>query len=97
MQIPVIDTHVHLDQLSNPEEAIQEARKAGLSGLIAVGLDIASNEKILSFSRQYPGFVFPALGYHPWNITDFRNQKQSGFSSKTPGRGCRPGRGRIGF
>jgi TatD DNase family protein len=69
MQIPVIDTHVHLDQLNNPDDAILEARIAGLSGLIAVGLDIASNEKILAFSRQYGGVVFPALGYHPWNIT----------------------------
>ena len=69
MQIPVIDTHVHLDQLINPDDAILEARIAGLSGLIAVGLDIASNEKILSFSRQYGGVVFPAIGYHPWNIT----------------------------
>ena len=69
MNIPVIDTHVHLDQLNNPDEAILEARKAGLSGLIAVGLDRASNEKILAFSRQYCGVVFPAIGYHPWNIT----------------------------
>ncbi len=69
MQIPVIDTHVHLDQLINPDDAIQEARIAGLSGLIAVGLDIASNEKILSFSKRYGGVVFPAIGYHPWNIT----------------------------
>jgi TatD DNase family protein len=69
MQIPVIDTHVHLDQLNNPDDAILEARIAGLSGLIAVGLDIASNQKILAFSRQYGGVVFPAIGYHPWNIT----------------------------
>ncbi len=69
MNIPVIDTHVHLDQLTNPDDAILEARIAGLSGLIAVGLDMASNEKILAFSRQYSGVVFPAIGYHPWNIT----------------------------
>jgi TatD DNase family protein len=69
MQIPLIDTHVHLDQFNNPEEAILEARKAGLSGMIAVGMDRLSNEKTLAFSKQYNGVVFPALGYHPWNIT----------------------------
>ncbi len=69
MNIPVIDTHVHLSEISNPEEAILEARKAGLSALIAVGSDKASNEKNLAFSKHYAGVVFPALGYHPWNIT----------------------------
>ncbi len=69
MLVPVIDTHVHLDELTDPEGAIQEARKAGLSGLVAVGMDLKSNEKILAFSRRYPGFVFPAIGYHPWKIS----------------------------
>jgi TatD DNase family protein len=69
MHFPVIDTHVHLDELTDPEGAILEARKAGLIGLVAVGMDLKSNEKILAFSRLYPGFVFPAIGYHPWNIS----------------------------
>jgi TatD DNase family protein len=69
MQFPVIDTHVHLDELGDPEGAILEAKKTGLSGLVAVGMDLRSNEKILAYSRQYPDFVFPAIGYHPWNIS----------------------------
>lgn len=69
MLIPVFDTHVHLDQLSDPEGAVQQAREAGLAGIVAVGTDLKSNEKILAYSRKYPGYVFPALGYHPWNIT----------------------------
>jgi len=69
MLIPIIDTHVHLDELSDPEGAIKEAREAGLSGIIAVGMDLLSNQKILEYSHKYPGFVFPAFGYHPWKIT----------------------------
>jgi TatD DNase family protein len=69
MQLPVIDTHVHLDQIHNPDEAILEARKAGLSGIVAVGMDRTSNEKILGMAERYPGVVFPAIGYHPANIT----------------------------
>jgi TatD DNase family protein len=69
MNLPLIDTHVHLDEIVDPEEAILTARKAGVIGMVAVGVDITSNEKILDFSRQYPGVVFPALGYHPWNIS----------------------------
>ncbi len=69
MITPVIDSHVHLDQIDNPDAAILEARKAGLSAIIAVGMDRASNEKNLAFSKQYSGVVFTALGYHPWSIT----------------------------
>lgn len=69
MLIPVIDSHVHLDQLNDPDEAVQEARKAGLGGIVAVGMDRSSNERIGTLSRQYAGYVFPAMGYHPWNIT----------------------------
>ncbi|MGA3086614.1 MAG: TatD family hydrolase [Thermodesulfobacteriota bacterium] len=69
MNIPIIDTHVHLDEIAEPKEAILEAKKAGVSGIVAVGMDIASNEKILTFSRQYPNVVFPALGYHPWKVS----------------------------
>ncbi len=69
MIIPVIDTHVHLEEIADPEEAILEAKKAGVSAIVAVGSDLKSNEMILSFSRQYPGVIYPALGYHPEKIT----------------------------
>jgi TatD DNase family protein len=69
MRIPVIDSHVHLDQFTNPAETVQEAREAGLEGMVAVGMDLKSNQKTLALSRQYKGYVFPALGYHPWSVT----------------------------
>jgi TatD DNase family protein len=69
MNIPVFDTHVHLDEIADPEEAILQAKKAGVAGIVAVGSDLTSNEKILNFSRQYPGVIFPALGYHPEKMT----------------------------
>lgn len=69
MPTPIIDSHVHLDQCSDPKETVLEAREAGLGAMVAVGMDLKSNQKILTFSRQYAGYVFPALGYHPWSLT----------------------------
>jgi TatD DNase family protein len=69
MNIPVIDTHVHLDEMPDPDQAVQEAREAGVLALVAVGMDLASNSKILELSRRYPGYVYPAIGYHPWRIS----------------------------
>ncbi len=69
MNIPVIDTHVHLDEFPDPDRVIQEARESNVLAIVAVGMDLVSNKKILELARRHPGFVYPAIGYHPWKIT----------------------------
>jgi TatD DNase family protein len=66
----LIDTHVHLDEIENLDQAIEEAKSANIIAIIGVGSDYESNEKILHFARVYKGFVYPALGLHPWNLKD---------------------------
>ncbi len=68
MPPPVIDTHAHLDELPDPETAIKEARDGGVLGIVAIGQDIPSNQKTLEIAGRHPGFVFPAIGYHPWRL-----------------------------
>jgi len=72
MNIPyrTIDTHAHLDDLENLAAAIKAAKDTGVTAIIALGLDIASNQKVLDIAAQYPGFVYPALGYYPDNIKE---------------------------
>ena len=67
---PVIDTHAHLDELDDPEGAIVEAKEVGVAAIIAVGQDMASNQKIMEIAVHHRGYVFPAIGYHPWRITE---------------------------
>jgi TatD DNase family protein len=66
----LIDTHAHLDEVENIEQVIDTAKEAGLVAIIAVGCDIASNVKTLEIAHKYPGFVYPALGYHPESIKE---------------------------
>jgi TatD DNase family protein len=66
----IIDTHAHLDEVENLESAMAQARAAGVIGIIAVGQDVASNAKTLEIAAHYTDFVYPALGYHPWNIKE---------------------------
>jgi TatD DNase family protein len=66
----LIDTHAHLDDIVDLEEAIEAAKKAGITAIIAVGVDMASNQKVLQIAAQYLGFVYPALGYYPGNIKE---------------------------
>ncbi len=50
------------------DEALSEAKRAGVEAIVGVGMTIESNQEILSLARQYPGLVYPAIGYHPWEI-----------------------------
>ena len=69
-KIHVIDAHAHLDELTDLNESLQEARAAGVHGIIAVGMDVESNRKVLQIAGANPGYVYPALGYHPWRIKE---------------------------
>ena len=64
-KIPLVDGHAHLDELVDISEVLREAKEAGVVGIIAVGVDIVSNKKILKISEENHGYVYPALGYHP--------------------------------
>jgi TatD DNase family protein len=66
----LVDTHAHLDEIEDIQQTIDNAKKAGLVAVIAVGCDITSNVKTLEIASMFPGFVYPALGYHPQNIKE---------------------------
>ena len=66
----LIDTHAHLDEIENLDEQIAEAKESGLIAIIAVGSDLSSNRQVLELSALYRGFVYPALGWHPWYIKE---------------------------
>ncbi len=71
----LIDTHAHLDELEDLEKALSEAKSAGITAIIAVGSNQISNERVLDVSHRHQGFVYPALGLHPWELGDLDHAK----------------------
>jgi TatD DNase family protein len=67
-KISLVDGHAHLDELEDLSKSIREAREAGVIGIVGVGVDVESNKKILKIAETNHGYVFPAIGYHPWQI-----------------------------
>lgn len=65
----MIDTHAHLDEVENVADAIERGRQAGLVAIIAPGQSYESNQKVLELAERHKGFVFPALGLHPWEMS----------------------------
>jgi TatD DNase family protein len=70
MMYRLVDTHAHLDEMADLDKVVAGAKQAGLLAIVAVGSDLASNRKVLQIAKQFQGFVFPALGWHPWNIKE---------------------------
>jgi TatD DNase family protein len=69
-RVSLIDVHAHLDALNDLSESLKEAREAGIKGIIAVGVDVESNKKTLKIAQANGGYVYPAVGYHPWEIEE---------------------------
>jgi TatD DNase family protein len=66
--LEVVDTHAHLDEVDNLEPALDEAKKAGVVAVIAVGSNHSSNQKVLRIADRHPGIVYPAFGLYPWEL-----------------------------
>ena len=65
----MIDGHAHLNEIEDVEGTLARAQEAGITGIVAVGMDVASNQVTLELHHRFPHLVYPAMGYHPWSIT----------------------------
>ncbi|MCX7974511.1 MAG: TatD family hydrolase [Candidatus Aminicenantes bacterium] len=69
-EIVLIDGHAHLDELPDLLLSLEEAKNAGVKAIIAVGSALDSNKKTIEIASGYPTYVYPAIGYHPWDIKE---------------------------
>ncbi len=71
----IIDTHTHLYDLPNTEDALRDSAAAGVSDVIALGVNLASNKRHIDLitaaergSATGQPRIHLALGLHPGNI-----------------------------
>ncbi|MCS7167851.1 MAG: TatD family hydrolase [Gemmatales bacterium] len=63
----LFDTHAHLDDEAfahDLQEVLQRAQSAGVVGILAVGITLASSESAIRLAENY-GQVWAAVGIHP--------------------------------
>jgi len=80
--LSIVDGHAHMNELADPERDVAEARTAGVGAVIAVGMDRKSNEVTLALADRFPRYVYPALGYHPWEIREGEVEETLSFLKK---------------
>jgi TatD DNase family protein len=67
----LIDTHCHLDLLKGtPDEALAEARAAGVVAVVAVGIDLRSSRIAADLAAAHDE-VYAAVGVHPHDAVSF--------------------------
>ena len=70
------DAHCHLDQLADPDRAVEEAAAAGVGPVLAVSMDAASAERILALRARHSGQVLAGVGLHPSRIPEISPEEQ---------------------
>ena len=70
----MIDSHTHLDRGPAPEaELVEQAREAGLTRILTIGIDGPSRRAALAAADAYEP-VFAAIGHHPNEATGYTKQ-----------------------
>ncbi len=65
----LIDTHAHLNDIEDIDSALKRAKEAGVTRIIAQGVDLSSNKKNLAIKQKFPDIdIRLAFGIHPGNI-----------------------------
>lgn len=70
--MPLIDTHAHLfdDRFAGDlAEVVQRASAAGVTGIVAVGIDAASNRASVAIANRFPP-VLAAVGIQPNHVAE---------------------------
>ena len=68
MKIPAIDSHAHLyfDRFDEDrQQVIERAREAGFVGILNIGIDLETSQRVIDLAREYPGFCHAVIGLHP--------------------------------
>ncbi len=71
----IVDTHAHLDELSDLEPALSKAREMGMVAIVAVGSNLASNQRVMEIASEYRASVYPAFGLHPWELGNLESHQ----------------------
>jgi len=67
----LVDTHAHLEDIDDLDEALERAEEVGVVAVVTMGSDCESNLWALKESIGPPTKklrIYPALGLHPWSL-----------------------------
>jgi TatD DNase family protein len=64
-----VDTHLHLEELGDATELVQQANAAGVTRLIGVGVNLEQSANAVSLGHAYEE-VWAGVGHHPLEVSE---------------------------
>ena len=67
----MIDTHSHIfepDFTEDLPEVVARAKEVGVEKIFMPNIDDTTVDAMLAVCRQYPGYCYPMLGFHPTSV-----------------------------
>jgi TatD DNase family protein len=64
--MPFFDSHNHLQRFADPARIIAGMRASGIAGCVVNGTAEDDWETVARLAEEFPDFVTPAFGLHPW-------------------------------
>lgn len=64
-----VDTHLHLEELGDATEVVQQANAAGVTRLIGVGVNLEQSANAVSLGHAYEE-VWAGVGHHPLEVSE---------------------------
>ena len=68
----MVDTHAHIDDpqyQDNLEAFIAQQQSEGVEAILVPGVEVATLAAVREVCQRFPGYLYPAIGLHPENIT----------------------------
>jgi TatD DNase family protein len=94
----LVDSHCHLDQLSQPAAVVETAAAVGVTTLVAVSENPDSINAVLQLRASYPGTVIAGLGLHPaWVVQQPREQVEAAIDQLKSAMGMADLLGEVGL
>jgi TatD DNase family protein len=69
---PFYDTHAHLhypDYADELPQVLERAQAAGVTKIVAVGIDLTSSQRAIQLAEQFP-CLYAAVGWHPTHANE---------------------------
>ncbi len=60
----LVDTHLHLEELGDTSAVVEQAVLAGVTRMVAVGVNLEHSQRALKLAHQHPE-VFAGIGHYP--------------------------------
>lgn len=63
------DSHAHIQYPEFPDtkDIVQKSKAVDLRGIVCVGIDKASSLKALQLAKEFPDYIYPTAGNHPYH------------------------------